>query len=46
MKRSSSPISIDLSGYTANSGLSSFPLIQRRGYGLRDLGGLIKIVVE
>ena len=46
MKRSSSPISIELGGYTANSGLSTFPTIQRRGYGLRDLGGLVKIVIE
>jgi hypothetical protein len=46
IKRSSSPISIGLSGYTATSGLSTFPTIQRRGYGLRNLGGLIKIIVE
>jgi len=45
IKRSSSPISIGLSGYTATSGLSTFPIIQRRGYGLRDLGGLVKIVI-
>ena len=44
--RSSSPISIALTAYTTTSGLSTFPTIQRRGYGLRDLGGLIKIVVE
>jgi hypothetical protein len=46
LKRSSSPISINLSGYTANSGLSTFPVIQRRGFGLRDLGGLVKIVID
>ena len=46
IKRSSSPISIGLSGYTASAGLSTFPVIQRRGYGLRDLGGLVKIIVE
>jgi len=46
MKRSSLPISIGLSAYTTSSGLTTFPSIQRRGYGLRDLGSLIKIVVE
>jgi hypothetical protein len=45
-KRSSSPISIDLSNYTATSGLSTHPTIQRRGYGLRELGSLVKIFVE
>ncbi len=42
--RSSNPISIAVSGYTINSGLSSFPTIQRRGYGLRDNGSLKKIL--
>ena len=46
LSRSSSPILLDLSGYTASSGLSSHPTIQRRGYGLRELGGLVKIFVE
>jgi hypothetical protein len=35
-----SPISISLGGYTINSGLSTFPVIQRRNYGLRDNGSL------
>jgi hypothetical protein len=35
-----SPISISLDGYTINSGLSTFPVIQRRNYGLRDTGSL------
>lgn len=35
-----SPISISLDGYTINSGLSTFPVIQRRKYGLRDTGSL------
>ena len=35
-----SPLSISLDGYTVNSGLSSFPVIQRRSYGLRDTGSL------
>jgi hypothetical protein len=46
LKRSSSPISIGLSGYTASTGLSTHPTIQRRGYGLRELGSLVKIFVE
>ena len=46
MQRSTLPISIALTAYTASSGLSTFPTIQRRGYGLRDLGGLLKIIVE
>ena len=43
--RSSTTISIGVTGLTANSGLSSFPSIQRRGFGLRDGGGLRKILV-
>jgi hypothetical protein len=35
-----SPLTISLDGYTVNSGLSSFPVIQRRSYGLRDTGSL------
>ncbi len=31
-----------VSGYTVNSGLTTFPTIQRRGYGLRDSGSLRK----
>jgi len=47
--RSPSPISIGVSGYTSsigittfsyNSGLSTYPIIQRRGYGLRNIGAL------
>lgn len=41
-RRGSTPIGIAVSGYTVNSGLSSFPTIQRRGYGLRDIGALRK----
>ena len=40
--RSSSPISIGVTGLTVDSGLTTFPTIQRRGYGLRDTGGLRK----
>jgi len=38
LTRSSSPISIEVSGFTVNSGLTTFPTIQRRGYGLRNIG--------
>jgi len=40
--RSSSPISIGVTGLTVDSGLTTFPSIQRRGYGLRDSGALKK----
>jgi hypothetical protein len=40
--RGSSPISIGVTGLTIDSGLSTFPTIQRRGYGLRDSGALRK----
>ena len=40
--RSSSPISIGVTGFTATTGLSTFPIIQRRGKGLRETGGLSK----
>jgi hypothetical protein len=42
--RSSSPISIAVSSYTVDAGLSTFPTIQRRGYGLRTNGALKKIL--
>jgi hypothetical protein len=40
--RASSPISIGVTGFTVDAGLSTFPTIQRRGYGLRDTGSLKK----
>jgi len=40
--RSSNSIGIGVSGFTVNSGLSTFPTIQRRKYGLRDNGSLRK----
>ena len=40
--RGSSPVSIGVTGLTIDSGLSTFPSIQRRGYGLRDSGALRK----
>jgi hypothetical protein len=38
--RSSSPISIGVTGKTVNVGLTTFPTIQRRGEGLRQNGSL------
>ena len=43
--RSESPISIQVSGFTVDSGLSTFPTIQRRDYGLRNNGSLIKKIL-
>ena len=40
--RSSSPISIGVTGLNIDVGLSTFPILQRRGIGLRDSGGLSK----
>ena len=40
--RSSSPISIGVTGLNIDAGLSTFPILQRRGKGLRDTGGLSK----
>jgi hypothetical protein len=42
--RSGNQISIAVTGFTVNSGLTTFPTIQRRGYGLRDGGSLRKIL--
>ena len=40
--RSSNPISIGVTGKTLYSGISTFPTIQRRDFGLRDTGALRK----
>jgi len=40
ISRSSSPIAIGVSGLTVNSGLTTYPTIQRRSDGIRDTGGL------
>lgn len=40
--RSNSPISIGVSGYSVDVGLSTFPTVQRRGYGLRNNGAIKK----
>jgi hypothetical protein len=43
---SSTPnVSIGVSGFTISSGLSTYPSIQRRGYGLRDTGAIKRISV-
>ena len=42
LSRASSPVAIGVSGLTVDSGLSTFPTIQRRGFGLRDTGALRK----
>ncbi|MGA1047379.1 MAG: hypothetical protein ACO3UU_05175, partial [Minisyncoccia bacterium] len=38
--RGSQPISIDVSGFTVNSGLTTFPTIQRRGFGFKSIGAI------
>ncbi len=38
----SNPISIGVTGRSVDVGLSTFPVIQRRGYGLRDTGAIKK----
>ena len=42
--RSSSPISVTVSGYKVDSGLSTFPTIQRRTAGLRNIGSIKKVL--
>ena len=39
----SNPISIGVTGLTVDSGLSTFPTIQRRTFGLRNSGGIRKL---
>lgn len=43
--RSSSPVSIAVTGNTIDVGLSTFPTIQRRNYGLRKTGALTKFFI-
>ena len=40
--RGSSSIGVAVSGYTVNSGLTTYPTLQRRAFGLRDTGSLRK----
>lgn len=43
LKRSKTKrLQLNVSGYTVNSGLTTFPQIQRRGFGLRSIGALRK----
>ena len=42
INRGTSPVAIGVSGLTVDVGLSTFPSIQRRGFGLRDTGALRK----
>ena len=44
--RTSEPIAIGISGRTVTAGLSTYPLIQRRGYGLRDNGAIRKTLPD
>ena len=41
-ERETEAIGVAVSGFTINSGLSTFPILQRRGFGLRDNGSLRK----
>ena len=43
--RSSNRVSIGISGFSPSSGLSTYPTIQRRGYGLRNTGSLRKSLI-
>jgi hypothetical protein len=43
LKRSSSPVSIGVTGLVVDAGLSTFPSIQRRKFGLRNSGAIRKI---
>ena len=38
--RASNPITLNINDYTSSSGLSTYPIIQRRGYGLRNNGAI------
>ena len=40
LTRSTNPVALGVTGLTVNSGLTTFPTIQRRGVGLRDTGAL------
>ena len=40
--RSANPVSIGVTGMTVDVGLSTYPTIQRRDYGLRDSGAVRK----
>jgi hypothetical protein len=42
--RSENPLTININGNTTSSGLSTYPVVQRRGYGLRDTGSIKKAI--
>ena len=42
--RSSSPVSIAVTGNVVDVGITTFPTVQRRGTGLRDSGALPKLL--
>jgi hypothetical protein len=42
--RSSNPLQLTIDGYTSTSGLSTYPTVQRRGYGLRETGSIKKAI--
>jgi hypothetical protein len=42
--RQENPLSIDIDGYEITGGLSTYPTIQRRGYGLRRNGSIKKSI--
>jgi hypothetical protein len=46
MARGDNPIAIGISGRTVNVGLTTYPTIQRRGYGLRDNGSIRKVLPD
>ena len=46
LARGTNPIAIGVSGRTVNSGLTTYPTIQRRGYGLRDNGSVRKVLPD
>jgi len=39
-RSSTNPLTLTVSGKTVNSGLTTFPRVQRRGSGLRETGAL------
>jgi hypothetical protein len=41
----SNSVAIAVTGKTSSSGLSTYPSLQRRGYGLRDTGAVSKILL-
>ncbi len=42
--RSENPLTISVNGNNVTSGLSTYPSVQRRGYGLRDTGSIKKAI--